>query len=70
VLGEELVAGEDLRVVVIGHQVVAAALRRPAEVVGDGRQDVAALVQEASNDEPQPAVARFVDLLFPETHRS
>jgi D-alanine-D-alanine ligase-like ATP-grasp enzyme len=28
--------------------VVAAAVRRPAEVVGDGRQDVAALVREAS----------------------
>jgi D-alanine-D-alanine ligase-like ATP-grasp enzyme len=34
--------------VVIDHQVVAAALRRPAEVVGDGRQDVAALVEETS----------------------
>jgi GNAT-family acetyltransferase (TIGR03103 family) len=48
VLVEELVTGEDLRVVVIDHEVVAAALRRPAEVVGDGRQDVAALVQETS----------------------
>ncbi|WP_369130521.1 N-acetylglutaminylglutamine synthetase [Modestobacter roseus] len=48
VLIEELVAGDDLRVVVIDHEVVAAALRRPAEVVGDGRQDVAALVQETS----------------------
>ncbi|WP_222195761.1 N-acetylglutaminylglutamine synthetase [Modestobacter italicus] len=48
VLVEELVAGDDLRVVVIDHEVVAAALRRPAEVVGDGRQDVAALVRETS----------------------
>lgn len=48
VLVEELVAGDDLRVVVIDHRVVAAALRRPAEVVGDGRQDVTALVREAS----------------------
>jgi D-alanine-D-alanine ligase-like ATP-grasp enzyme len=48
VLVEELVEGDDLRVVVIDHQVVAAALRRPAEVVGDGRQDVAALVRETS----------------------
>ena len=31
-------AGDDLRVVVIDRQVVAAAVRRPAEVVGDGRQ--------------------------------
>ena len=48
VLVEELVAGDDLRVVVIDHRVVAAALRRPAEVVGDGRQDVTALVRETS----------------------
>ncbi len=48
VLVEELVPGEDLRVVVIDHEVVAAALRRPAEVVGDGRRDVAALVRETS----------------------
>jgi GNAT-family acetyltransferase (TIGR03103 family) len=48
VLVEELVAGDDLRVVVIDHQVVAAAVRRPAEVVGDGRSDVARLVRETS----------------------
>jgi GNAT-family acetyltransferase (TIGR03103 family) len=48
VLVEELVAGEDLRVVVIDHEVVAAAVRRPAEVVGDGHQDVTALVRETS----------------------
>ena len=40
VLVEELVPGEDLRVVVIDRQVVAAAVRRPAEVVGDGRHPV------------------------------
>ena len=48
VLVEELVTGEDLRVLVIDHEVVAAAVRRPAEVVGDGRQDVATLVRETS----------------------
>ncbi len=48
VLVEELVPGEDLRVLVIDHEVVAAAVRRPAEVVGDGHRDVTALVQETS----------------------
>ena len=48
VLVEELVDGEDLRVVVIDHQVVAAALRRPAEVVGDGRRSVRELVRWTS----------------------
>ncbi len=48
VLVEELVAGEDLRVVVIDHRVVAAAVRRPAEVVGDGRRSVRELVASTS----------------------
>ncbi|MBB3086176.1 N-acetylglutaminylglutamine synthetase [Geodermatophilus sabuli] len=48
VLVEELVAGDDLRVVVIDHEVVAAAVRRPAEVVGDGRNPVTELVRATS----------------------
>ncbi len=48
VLVEELVAGDDLRVVVIDHEVVAAAVRRPAEVVGDGRRSVRELVRWTS----------------------
>jgi GNAT-family acetyltransferase (TIGR03103 family) len=48
VLVEELVEGEDLRVVVIDHEVVAAAVRRPAEVVGDGRSTIAELIEKTS----------------------
>jgi GNAT-family acetyltransferase (TIGR03103 family) len=48
VLVEELVPGEDLRVVVIDRQVVAAAVRRPAEVVGDDVHTVEELVRIAS----------------------
>ncbi|TFV71361.1 N-acetylglutaminylglutamine synthetase [Blastococcus sp. CT_GayMR19] len=48
VLVEELVEGDDLRVIVIDRQVVAAAVRRPAEVVGDGRSPVAQLVRATS----------------------
>jgi len=48
VLVEELVEGDDLRVVVIDRQVVAAAVRRPAEVVGDGRHPVVDLVKATS----------------------
>ncbi len=44
VLLEQLVAGQDLRVVVIGHEVVAAAVRRPASVLGDGRTPVRELI--------------------------
>jgi D-alanine-D-alanine ligase-like ATP-grasp enzyme len=48
VLVEDLVAGEDLRVVVIDSEVVAAAVRRPATVVGDGVSDIVTLIQRTS----------------------
>jgi GNAT-family acetyltransferase (TIGR03103 family) len=48
VLVEELAAGEDLRVIVIDRQVVAAAVRRPAEIVGDGRRTVEELIVSTS----------------------
>ncbi|SFP61031.1 GNAT-family acetyltransferase TIGR03103 [Geodermatophilus dictyosporus] len=48
VLVEERVPGLDLRVVVIDHRVVAAAVRRPAEIVGDGTRDVSTLIRETS----------------------
>jgi GNAT-family acetyltransferase (TIGR03103 family) len=48
VLVEEFAPGEDLRVIVIDRQVVAAAVRRPAEILGDGRHTVADLVRSTS----------------------
>lgn len=48
VLLEECLDGEDLRVVVIAHEVVAAAVRRPATVVGNGRHTVAQLIDSQS----------------------
>jgi D-alanine-D-alanine ligase-like ATP-grasp enzyme len=48
VLVEELVTGDDLRVIVIDGAVVAAAVRRPAEIVGDGRHSVTELVRSTS----------------------
>ena len=48
VLLEECVSGEDLRLVVIDHEVVAAAVRRPAAVVGTGRHTVRQLVDAQS----------------------
>jgi D-alanine-D-alanine ligase-like ATP-grasp enzyme len=41
-------AGEDLRVVVIDHEVVAAAVRRPASITGDGVHDIAELIERQS----------------------
>jgi GNAT-family acetyltransferase (TIGR03103 family) len=48
VLVEELVQGDDLRVIVIDRAVVAAAVRRPAEIVGDGRHTVTELIRSTS----------------------
>jgi len=45
---EEFCDGEDLRIVVIDFQVVAAAIRRPAQVVGTGRDTIAELIQTQS----------------------
>lgn len=48
VIIEELVAGQDLRIVVIDHVVVAAATRRPAQVVGDGKTPLRQLIERHS----------------------
>jgi GNAT-family acetyltransferase (TIGR03103 family) len=48
VLIEECVDGEDLRVVVIDHDVVAAAVRRPPAVTGTGRHTIAELIDKQS----------------------
>jgi len=45
---EEYVEGQDLRVVVIGFNIVAAALRRPAQVTGTGRHTIAELIEKQS----------------------
>jgi GNAT-family acetyltransferase (TIGR03103 family) len=44
VLLEQRVDGDDVRVIVIGGEVVAAAVRRPPTIVGDGRSTIAELV--------------------------
>ncbi|MFA9429514.1 N-acetylglutaminylglutamine synthetase [Egicoccus sp. AB-alg2] len=48
VLLEECVSGQDLRIVVIGHHVVAAAIRRPATVIGTGEHSVRELIESTS----------------------
>ena len=48
VLLEEHVQGEDLRVMVIGHAVVGAAVRRRPEVTGTGKHSIEELIDEQS----------------------
>jgi GNAT-family acetyltransferase (TIGR03103 family) len=48
VLVEECFEGQDLRLVVIDHKLAAAAIRRPPCVVGDGRKNLEALIDQQS----------------------
>ncbi|AMN53059.1 GNAT family acetyltransferase [Labrenzia sp. CP4] len=45
VLVEEFVTGQDLRLVVIDYKVVATALRKPAEVTGNGKATIGELIE-------------------------
>lgn len=48
VLVESCFDGQDLRLVVIDHKLVAAAIRRPPSVVGDGQRSLATLIERQS----------------------
>ncbi len=48
VLAEEFVKGEDLRIIVIAGEVVAAAVRKPASIAGDGRHSIMSLIDKQS----------------------
>lgn len=48
VLLESYHPGEDLRIVVIGYKVVAAAIRKPPEVIGDGKLTLEQLIEKLS----------------------
>lgn len=48
VLIEEFIHGADLRVVVIDFKVVAAAIRRPASIIGNGKDTVRRLIEDTS----------------------
>ncbi|RLQ87778.1 N-acetylglutaminylglutamine synthetase [Notoacmeibacter ruber] len=48
VLIEQMVQGDDLRLIIINYKLVAAAIRRPAQIVGDGKLAVEALIEHQS----------------------
>lgn len=69
VLLEECFQGEDLRLVVIDFRVVAAAVRRPARVVGDGRRRVRELIEAQSRRRAAATGGESVIPLDAETDR-
>jgi len=48
VIGESYAVGQDLRIIVINDAVVAAAIRKPASIIGDGIHTVAELIAKQS----------------------
>lgn len=48
VLLESYHPGDDLRILVIGYEVVAAAIRRPAQIIGDGVHSIGTLIDAQS----------------------
>lgn len=50
ILVESYIPGDDYRLLVIGGRLVAAALREPAHVIGDGRSTITQLVAEVNRD--------------------
>ncbi|MFT5055846.1 MAG: cyanophycin synthetase [Pseudoalteromonas distincta] len=51
VIVEKYITGVDYRLLVINHTLVAAALRTPAHVVGNGKSNIQQLVDEVNSDE-------------------
>jgi len=48
VIVEQMVEGDDLRLIVIDFKLVAAAIRRPAQIVGDGKTTIRELIETQS----------------------
>lgn len=53
VILEELIEGQDLRIVVIGYEVVAAAIRKPPRVIGNGQHTILELIKKQSRRRSQ-----------------
>lgn len=50
VIVEKFIVGEDYRLLVIDHKLVAAAKRTPAQVIGDGKSSIQELVDQVNKD--------------------
>ena len=50
VIVEKYIVGEDYRLLVINYKLVAAAIRKPAHVIGDGKSTIQQLIDEVNKD--------------------
>jgi GNAT-family acetyltransferase (TIGR03103 family) len=69
VLIEEYVQGKDLRIIVIGGEVVAAAVRRPPRVIGDGSSTIRHLIERQSRRRAAATGGESIIPLDAETER-
>ena len=69
VLLEQFVQGQDLRIIVINGAVVAAAIRKPAEITGTGKHTVAQLIERLSRRRSAATGGESVIPMDAETHR-
>ncbi|MTI45950.1 GNAT-family acetyltransferase (TIGR03103 family) [Roseibium hamelinense] len=69
VLIEQCVTGQDLRLVVIDYKVVAAAVRRPAEIMGNGRSTIKELIETQSRRRSSATGGESKILIDAEAHR-
>lgn len=69
VLIEEMYPGADLRIIVIDYRVVAAAVRKPAQIIGDGTKTVRELIEKQSRRRARATGGESRIPLDPETER-
>ncbi|WP_428606795.1 N-acetylglutaminylglutamine synthetase [Sedimenticola sp.] len=69
VVGERFVSGDDVRIIVIHDEVVAAAVRHPASVVGDGVHSINDLIRKQSRRRAAATQGESVIPLDDETQR-
>jgi GNAT-family acetyltransferase (TIGR03103 family) len=69
VLLEELVAGEDVRIIVIDYKMVAAAVRRPPQVTGTGEHSIRVLIDKQSRRRAAATQGESIIPLDGETER-
>ncbi len=70
VILEEFVTGVDLRIIVIGEEVVAAAVRKPARIRGNGELTIAQLIEKQSRRRAAATGGESIIPIDEETHRT
>jgi cyanophycin synthetase len=63
VIVEQYITGQDFRILVVGQNVIAAARRQPAQVIGDGKSTIRELVDE-ENKNPMRGIGHMKPMTY------